>query len=121
MASKYIDIPLYFGKGATSIKDAEVVVQKVRLLLETEPGEFIDLPTFGTPIKQYLYEGITDSTANLLKMTISHSINTWMPGQVRIDNIEVVDNRDTGEIVVNLELFLTEFNKSVGVVESYNV
>jgi hypothetical protein len=120
MASKYIDIPLYFGKGSGLIRDAEVVVQKVRLLLQTEPGEFIDLPTFGTPIKQYLYEGITDSTANLLKMTISHAINTWLPEQIRIDNLNVRENRDENQIAIELDLFLLEFNKSVGVVESYN-
>jgi phage baseplate assembly protein W len=118
MASKYIDIPLELGKVGL-VKDSDQVTQQVRVLLNTEPGEFIDIPNYGTPIKRYLYEGITENTANLLRMAISHSLSTWMEGQVRVDGIEVKEDRDNNTMVVELNLFLVEFNKSVGVVESF--
>lgn len=120
MGSKYVDFPLNLG-SKTLVRDSEQVIQKIRLLLTTEPGEFIDIPTFGTPIMQYLYEGITDNTKNLIRMSVTHAINTWLDGQVRIDSLEVESDIDGGVLSVVLGLFLLEFDKSVVVVESYNV
>lgn len=119
MASKYIDIPLNLGKTGL-VRDEEQVVQQVHILLQTEPGDFIDIPTYGTPIKRYLYEGIVDSTVNLLNMSIKHALDTWMGDQIRIDNINVLEDRDSHTLVVELTLFLLEFDKAVSIVEFFN-
>lgn len=120
MVSRYVDIPRDLKKGARLLRDEEVVVQRVRTLLTTEPGDFMDTPAYGTPLMQYLYEGLTEDTESLIKMTINHSIRTWLDGQVRIDNIVVKVVNDAHYVSIELGLFLIEFDKSVSIVESFN-
>jgi len=120
MVSRYVDIPRDLKKGARLLRDEEVVVQRVRTLLTTEPGDFMDTPAYGTPLMQYLYEGLTEDTESLIKMTINHSIRTWLDGQIRIDNIVVKVVNDAHYVSIELELFLIEFDKSVSIVESFN-
>jgi phage baseplate assembly protein W len=119
--AKYIDIPQNLASNPNLLKDEEVVVQKVRTLLVTEPGEFIDIPTYGTPLKQFLYEGIVENSETLVKMTITNSLLTWMSDDVTINTIEVNSNIDANEIVVKLDIYLKEYNKNVSVVETFNV
>lgn len=120
MVSRYLDIPLHLSKAARLLKDEEVVVQRVRTLLTTEPGDFMDVPSYGTPLMQYLYEAITEETEVLIKMTINHSIRTWLEGQIRVDKLLVNVLPDNHLISIELGLFLLEFNKPVSIVESFN-
>jgi len=117
-SSRYIDIPLNLTVGLLS--DEEVVKQRLRLLLTTEPGSLLDLPTWGCPIMPYLYEGITASSLDRIYMAIKRTINTWMSDSIRIDKIDVKADYDNNQVSVELGLFLIEFNKNVLMTQYFN-
>jgi phage baseplate assembly protein W len=117
-SSRYIDIPLSLKTGL--ITDEEVVKQRLRLLLTTEPGSLLDLPTWGCPITPYLYEGINEGALDRIYMAVKRTINTWMESSIRIDKIDVKADYDDNQVSVELGLFLIEFNKNVLMTQYFN-
>jgi phage baseplate assembly protein W len=113
MISKYIDIPYNLTSGATLVKDEEMLLQKIQLLLTTEPGDFINIPKWGTPLKQYLYEQLTSDTRQFVKMAVENSLRTWMGDHVTILSILVDTNYEDHSITVQLNLYLKEFSKQL--------
>lgn len=112
MASKYIDIPYNLVTGATLVTDADMLLQKLRLLLLTEPTEFIDIPTWGTPLRQYLYE-IMGMNDEFIRMAVRSSLQTWMYGQIKINSITIQSNTEEQSISIIMDLYLIEFDKNV--------
>ena len=120
MISKYVDIPLDLTTGVL-LKDEQVVLQRLRLLLVTEPGDMFDIPKYGTPIKQFLYEGITKDTCGLVQVAVRHSVTIWMGMHLDVKDVRVVPEMHNGILRVELDLYLKEFGKNITVVEPYSV
>lgn len=118
VASIYRDLSINLKKEGL-ITDEKVVLQRLKLLLTTEPGDLIDLPTFGTPLTAFLYEGMTEGNMELISMVVERSITDWLGEELRIDNIKVIPNFDTNEIAIELGLYLKKFDRAVGYTEIF--
>jgi phage baseplate assembly protein W len=66
-------------------------------LLLTSTGERIMNPTFGTFLKRFLFEGITDSNLESLKDNLLNSISIYIPG-ITVTNIIITPNTDYNSI-----------------------
>lgn len=77
----------YSQSGIDQIKSDMLV------LLLTNPGERVMLPTFGTPLNTLLFEPNDPATALKARQMIIKSISDWEP-RVAVTNIEVTTNAD---------------------------
>ncbi len=62
-------------------------------LLLTDVGERIMNPAFGTYLKQFLFEGITDENLELIKNSLSNSIEIFVP-EITVNEILITPNPD---------------------------
>jgi phage baseplate assembly protein W len=62
-------------------------------LLLTGIGERVMNPNFGTDLKRFLFEGITDSNSELLKNSLLFSISLYVP-EITVTSIVVQPNTD---------------------------
>jgi phage baseplate assembly protein W len=62
-------------------------------LLLTSTGERIINPNFGTELRRFLFEGITDSNLELLKNSLLNSIAIYIP-DITVTNISIVPDID---------------------------
>lgn len=70
----------------------EDIGEAIRIILMTSPGERMFRPTFGCPIKQYVFGVADTNTMTLIQHEIKKSLIQWEP---RIKNIEVtIDNHE---------------------------
>jgi phage baseplate assembly protein W len=110
--------PIYYndisksGRDYTGAKDIsllsneQALVESVRNILETEPGEKVMNPTFGCVLTKYLFEPIDGITTMSIKKAIKDSLQAF---ETRIDQlfINVIPNEDTNsydiEVMFNMK------------------
>jgi phage baseplate assembly protein W len=71
-------------------------------LLLTSTGERIMNPNFGTYLKRFLFEGITDSNLESLKDNLLNSISIYIP-DITVTSIIITPNTDYNSIDLNID------------------
>lgn len=71
----------------------ENIRQSVEIILQTEPGERMLHPQFGTKLHQFLFENMDAQTKEMIEREVRHSLSMW---EKRIWDIEVEADMDTG-------------------------
>ena len=101
-----IGVSLPFNKPFTSTYTTKDQIKSnlINLLL-TSKGERIMNPLFGTGLRDFLFEGITESNIENLKLDLTTNINTFIP-EILITNLDVVSNYDFNSIELNLSYLL---------------
>jgi len=84
----------------TQIDDRLIKNDLVQLLL-TSPGERVFRPTFGTPIRKFVFENTTPEAMLELKAEITIAIERFET-RVTVKTLDIVDNTDRNEIVIKL-------------------
>jgi len=87
-------------KSTFTTKD-QIKSNLVNLLL-TSTGERIMNPTFGTLLKRFIFEGITDSNLESLKDNLLNSISIYIP-DITVTNIIITPNTDYNSIDLNID------------------
>jgi phage baseplate assembly protein W len=71
-------------------------------LLLTSTGERVMNPNFGTLLKRFLFEGITDNNLESLKDNLLNSISIYIP-DITVTNIIITPNTDYNSIDLNID------------------
>jgi phage baseplate assembly protein W len=77
-------------------------------LLLTDKGERIMNPEFGADLRRSLFDNITDSNIELLKLKIVDAINIFIP-EIELGTVDVIANPDynTLDITINYRLIIS--------------
>ena len=90
-------------KSTYTTKD-QIKSNLVNLLL-TDKGERVMNPNFGTNLKRFLFEGITDNNLETLKDNILNSILSYI-SEITVTNIILVPNTDNNLVDLTIEYYL---------------
>jgi phage baseplate assembly protein W len=71
-------------------------------LILTNKGERIENPEFGSDVRKFLFEFITDNNIEDLKMFILKSIETFIP-EINVTNIETTPEPDFNSVSLKIE------------------
>lgn len=86
-----------------TIKDGfELTRENVRRVLLTEPGERVNNPLYGSPLKAYIFEPEPIVRGDI-ELGIIDAINRWVPN-VTVINFSINDDYDENKIRVSMEL-----------------
>lgn len=83
------------------IRNDQAVVQSVRNLLLTDPGERFFRPLIGTNLKRFLFEDISPITALQIKMVIEDTLTNF---ETRIRLVETIVEPDDIQNGYNIRL-----------------
>lgn len=67
------------GVFSVSYTTEEQALSNLKSLLLTIPGERVMIPNFGTRIREFVFEQITNSSVQDLRDSIEEAINFWLP------------------------------------------
>jgi phage baseplate assembly protein W len=70
-------------------------------LLLTSEGERVMNPNFGTALRRFLFEGITDNNIESLRNSLLNSITTYIPG-ITVTDISVIPDNDHNLVNLNV-------------------
>ena len=90
-------------KSTYTTKD-QIKSNLINLLL-TDKGERVMNPNFGTNLKRFLFEGITNNNIETLKDNILSSILTYIY-EITVTNIVLVPNTDNNLVSLTIEYYL---------------
>jgi phage baseplate assembly protein W len=105
-----IGVSLPFNKPFTSTYTTKDQIKSnlINLLL-TSRGERIMNPIFGTGLRDFLFEGITDFNIENLRLDLINSINMFIP-EISVVNIDIIPGYDSNSIELNLSYLLNISN-----------
>jgi phage baseplate assembly protein W len=85
------------------VADAEDVRQAVRLILETEPGERVMRPDFGSGLRGLVFEPITTTTLALVRHRVERGLTQWEP-RIDVEAVRVsADDAAAGRLLVEID------------------
>lgn len=96
-------------KDLTPLYDAQAVINAVKNILTTSPGEKILNPTFGLDLRDYLFETVSETKGYF----IGEDIVRGLPGQdnrIILNTVEVVVDRDEQQYEINLDIGIPSLN-----------
>ena len=97
------------GLGNTDvvIKDTKgTIVQGVKLLLKTKPGEIPFQPQFFTDLQSFLFEHVNEVTAQGMKKVIEDSITENCSDFLDLKNVDIVPDADNNRY--SITIFVSE-------------
>ena len=103
----------------------EAVLNSVKNILTTSPGEKLLNPLFGLDLRDYLFEVVSETKGFFLAQTILNGV-TFQEPRVSVDFIEVLADIDEMQYIINLELSIPELEvyqlslKGVLNIDGYN-
>ncbi len=77
------DGSIAWSSGEGNVREA------IRIVLMTEPGERLYLPSFGAGLGRFLFEPNTAGTHTLIAERIQGALQAWEP-RVRVESVDVV-------------------------------
>lgn len=84
-------------------EDERLVKNDILQILFTEPGERVMRPTFGVPLKSFVFHSATDDDLSILSGQIAEAISTYEP-RVIINLVTVTKSGDHG---LNIQITVT--------------
>jgi len=102
------------GKDIQMDYDVNAVVNSIMNIFNTTPGERFLVPEFGSNLKKYLFEPISEYTANQIGNEIVYSVETWEP-RVTVSVVNVIGRPEQHEYEVTLSLIINSIRKAVDI------
>ncbi len=65
------------------------VIQLIKQVLLTNPGERINRPTFGCEIRRMMFAPNSEVSASLAQVSVFQALNTWLGTIISVDNVKV--------------------------------
>ena len=105
-----IDGRLAWSEGEASVREG------IEIVLKTERGERLRLPTLGAGLRRFLFEPNTTMTRNQLRERITKALLAWEP-RIRIESVEVEPHPADAEaaaVTIAYRLVATDAVERVG-------
>ena len=114
MKSRFLQIPFRKGHagGLTEIGDVDLHIKdKIMQVLFTIPGERVNLPEFGSRLRDLVFEGNNEVLRAAVTYSISRSLTRWMGQEVKIENVKV--DSDEGEGILYIQIFYQRLDNRI--------
>ena len=97
-------------KSVSMVSDELDIIQSLRLILSTRPGERLTNPEFGCAIHEYVFDPINPTTKYLLKDSIEKAILYFEP-RITLNQVIIESDRELEGIVdIKLEYTVRKIN-----------
>lgn len=109
-----LDTNLYKAETSTDIDvsyDEGAIKNSLVNLFNTTPGEKLLEPEFGLNLKRFLFDPLTEITAQMIGETIYNGINRWEP-RVTITNVDVKRDVANFQFTISLTLLIPKLSNT---------
>ncbi|MGA7933759.1 MAG: GPW/gp25 family protein [Kovacikia sp.] len=84
------------------VEGPEKVRQSIAIILDTEPGERIMLPSFGCGLRRFLMQPNTTATHAQMQREIERSLRSWEP-RISVDSVKCLAGDDPAMVIVDIQ------------------
>lgn len=98
-------------KDLVPLYDVASIINSLKNILTTSPGEKILNPTFGLDLRDYLFEAVTQTKGYFLGREILVNLPI-QDDRIVVNNVEVIVSPDDQEYEINLDIGIPSLNIS---------
>lgn len=105
-----------WSQGPTNVRES------IRVILMTDPGERLMLPSFGAGLRSFLFKPNTAATHRLIEERITRALIRWEP-RAQLGSVEVArdpEDAQKANVTVKYKLVATQVQEAVSVAVSLN-
>lgn len=84
--------------GPDQAVDYDLIDSLLRDLIFTSPGEYMMLPTFGSRVREAVFENMGEPLRILVDLSVRNAVAQWMP-VIQIVSVDVEDTGETSALV----------------------
>jgi phage baseplate assembly protein W len=97
-----LDFPFGFDPRGRSrlTDDNDHVRDLIEQVLFTVPGERVNRPEFGTPLKQLVFEGASEALATSTEQMIHGALLRWLEPVISVERVTVTAEQETLNVTV---------------------
>lgn len=103
--SRYVKPELYSQtepKDLAEIQDGQAVINSIKNILTTTPGQKLLNPTLGLDFRSYLFEPINSTTSYFLGYYIYNNLGIQEP-RITLNKLTITQNPDQSEYSINID------------------
>lgn len=105
-----IGVPLGAVRDILVDNDLDAIRNSLSNLFSTVPGQKLLNPVYGLNLLQFLFEPVTNNTANIIGEAILNGITRFEP-RVTVDKIRVIGNAEANEYTITLIIRVPSFSR----------
>jgi phage baseplate assembly protein W len=76
------------------------VVQLIKQVLLTTPGERVNRPDFGAGLRRLVFSPTSEETATLLQTTVFQGLDRWLGSLIKVDQVDAKFDKVNGRLDV---------------------
>jgi phage baseplate assembly protein W len=97
-----LDFPFGFDPRGRSrlTDDNDHVRDLIEQVLFTVPGERVNRPEFGTPLRQLVFEGASEALATTTEQMIHGALIRWLDPVISVERVTVTAEEETLNVTV---------------------
>lgn len=76
------------------------VVQLIKQVLLTAPGERVNRPDFGAGLRRLVFAPSSQETATLLQATVFQSLDRWLGNLIQVESVEAAFENGRLDVVI---------------------
>jgi phage baseplate assembly protein W len=96
-------------KDLKAIYNAGAVINSIKNILTTSPGEKILNPLFGVDLRDYLFEPVTETRAFFIGTDLYNGLTTQEP-RITIERVDIVAVPDESQYEISLSITIPSLN-----------
>jgi phage baseplate assembly protein W len=94
----------------------EDVRQAIGIILGTSPGERVMRPDFGAGLNALVFEPMTFTTLELIRVRVEEALTRWEPRITLRDVIVAPGERNTGQLLISIRYLIRDSNTEANLV-----
>ena len=96
-------------KDVDELQDGQSVINSIKNILTTTPGQKLLNPTFGLDLRSYLFEPVNTTTSFFLGQMIYSNLGIQEP-RVRLETVEIEGNPDENQYDIVISFSVPKLN-----------
>lgn len=99
---RQLDYPFSFdARGRSRLTNrGDHVRDLIEQVIFTAPGERLNRPAFGTPVKDLVFEGLSDTLAATTEQMVQGALLRWLDTIISVESVAVTSQDSTLRITV---------------------
>src|ERR1700722_2417284 len=93
--------------GTAQATYADHIDQMIRQTLLTDPGERVDLPTFGCGVRAMVFQSLSPALVASGQILVQQALNQWLAGIIQVTGVAVATGSDAGGLVEPASIIIT--------------
>lgn len=84
-----VSLDTSLGRLRREVDYPAYVVQLIKQVLLTAPGERVNRPDFGAGLRRLVFAPSSQESATLLQTTVFQSLDRWLGNLIKVDQVQV--------------------------------